>query len=277
MTRKFIFDTDWFTDCDDCVAFRFLLRSLDENHSLLGVNINATTKYAYASARAFMENEEACYPIATDLPLYESDGVKFQKNMAANSPYSNADAEDSLSFYKRLLEENDEVEILSVGFLSTLERVFKAYPQLVKKVKKLWIMGGNWQEQGTVEYNFGAFLRAVAATRFVVNELEIPKVFLGYEVGCDVRTGGNLSKEDMLGKALYDWGCTARPSWDPMLVLAAFEDKFGKCFGKVFGKARVDEKGANYFDNSNDGQDAYLVKTCEKGYYENLINEIIKE
>ena len=276
MARKFIFDTDWFTDCDDCVALRFLLRSLDENHLLLGVNINATTEYAYASARVFMENEKASYPIAVDLPFYESNGVKFQKNMAANSPYTNADAEESLSFYKRLLEENDGVEILSVGFLSTLERVFKTYPKLIKKVKKIWVMGGNWQEQGTVEYNFGAFGRAVAATRFVVNELEIPKVFLGYEVGYDVRTGGNLSNEDMLKKALTDWGCTVRPSWDPMLVLAAFEDKFGKSFDKIFGKARVDEKGANYFESADGGRDAYLVKAREKEYYENLINEIIK-
>ena len=57
MMRKFIFETDWFTDCDDCVALRFLARNLDKEHELLGANVNAVSPYAYASIRAFLENE----------------------------------------------------------------------------------------------------------------------------------------------------------------------------------------------------------------------------
>ena len=41
MERKFILDTDWYTDCDDCAALRYLVRKLDGGHKLLGVNVNA--------------------------------------------------------------------------------------------------------------------------------------------------------------------------------------------------------------------------------------------
>ena len=211
MARKFILDTDWFTDCDDCVALRFLIRSLDEEHRLLGINVNATTEYSYASLKAFLENEGRAYPIALDEPYYHSEYLFYQGDMAKGSVYTNADGENSVDFYKRLLEQNDEVEILSIGFLSSIAKVFQTYPHLTKKVKKLWIMGGKWDEQGGVEYNFtceGEEAKvARQATCFVVNELDIPKTFLGVEVACDIFTGSKLSENDMLGKAVKDYLC----------------------------------------------------------------------
>ena len=56
MARKFIFDTDWFTDCDDCVALRFLARNLDKEHQLLGVNVSARSEDAYVSIYAFLQS-----------------------------------------------------------------------------------------------------------------------------------------------------------------------------------------------------------------------------
>lgn len=293
MIRKFIFDTDWFTDCDDCVALRFLARNLDGTHRLLGVNINVDTPYAYASVCAFLKNEGVVCPVAVDENGIYDGETRYQKNMAeaANLDATNLNATDldarnvgkpmaSLELYTKLLEENDDVEILSVGFLNSLAAVLQAKPQLVKKIKTVWCMGGDWSKQGGREYNFacGGNERAIAASRFFVNEVACRQVFLGGEVGADVLTGGGLSKSDMLGRAMSDWGAEdGRSSWDPMLVMAAFDDKFEGAFELVTGRATVDENGCNYFEKRDTGEQAYVVKRLPDAYYENTINGYVKE
>ena len=283
MVRKFIFDTDWFTDCDDCVALRFLARNLDGEHRLLGVNVNVDTPYSYASVCAFLKNEGVVCPVAVDKNGIYDGETRYQKNMAAAAPNfndSSLSAPTSLDFYKKLLEENDEVEILSVGFLNSLAAVLKAYPKLVEKIKTVWCMGGDWSKQGGREYNFSCDgnERAIAASRFIVNEVACKQVFLGVEVGASVLTGGDLPKDDMLGRAMFDWGAEhGRSSWDPMLVMAAFDDKFKGAFELVTGRATVDENGCNYFEKQNTGEQAYVVKRLPDSYYEETINGYLKE
>ena len=284
MARKFILDTDWFTDCDDCVALRFLIRSLDEEHHLLGVNVNATTEYSYPSLKAFMDREGVAYPIGLEDPIYTpsagSYNFAYQKDMAKGSVYTNADGEKSLDFYKRLLEENDEVEIVSIGFLTSIAKTFQAYPQLVKKVKRLWIMGGKWDEQGGLEYNFccNGNRDVIQASRFVVNELDVEKVFLGFEVGADVFTGRRLLEKDILGRALKAYGCAnGRQSWDPMLIIAAFCEKYKDAYGYETGKAFLGENGEAYFTADKNGVDRYALKTHCNTYYEEVIDDIISK
>ena len=284
MARKFILDTDWFTDCDDCVALRFLIRNLDEEHLLLGVNVNATTEHSYASLKAFMDYEGVSYPIALEDPIYTppADGYNFayQINMAKGNTHTNVEGESSQDFYKRMLEENEDVEIISIGFLTSLARTFQAYPHLAKKVKRLWIMGGKWDEQGGLEYNFcgNGNPKIINASRFIVNELDVEKVFLGGELGADVFTGSRLTQEDILGKSLKDYGCiNGRQSWDPMLVLAAFYDKYEDAYGYEVGRASVGENGGSYFQKDKNGRDRYALKRKNNAYYEQTIDEIIKE
>ena len=125
-------------------------------------------------------------------------------SVAKGSTHTNAEGEGSLTFYKRMLEENEDEEIISIGFLTSLAKTFQAYPHLVKKVKRLWIMGGKRDEQGGLEYNFccNGNPEIINASRFIVNELDVEKIFLGGELGADVFTGSQLSKEDILGKSL---------------------------------------------------------------------------
>lgn len=275
MARKFIFDTDWFTDCDDCVALRFLARNLDKEHQLLGVNVSARTEDAYASIYAFLQSEKVDCPIGVESESFYFEPVRYQKNMAKGVARTNENVCSSIELYKKILEENDDVEIISVGFLSSIERAFKAYPQLIEKVKAIWIMGGDWRQQGGKEYNFcaGGNAYAVQASRFVVNELPCKQVYLGFEVGESVITGNELDKDDILFEAMKDWGTeTGRCSWDPMTVMLAFHDKFQGAFEYVVGKASVDENGANYFEKDENGRQAFVVKTKPDTYYQEVIN-----
>lgn len=280
MVRKFILDTDWFTDCDDCIALRFLLRNLDEKHQLLGINVNATTEYSYASVKAFLEEAGVDYPIALDEEDMYSGATRYQKNMAHGSVYTNKDAEKSVEFYHRILEENDGVEILSIGFLSSIEKVFRQYPELAQqKIKRIWAMGGKWDEEGGFEYNIsgGGNKLAINASRFLINEALCPITFLGFEVGATVITGRHLrEKGDILFKAMQDYGTPeGRASWDPLLIMAGINDKYLDSFDFIKGNAYIDEHGKNYFTESADGKHQYIVKTKEDSYYEQIIDSFL--
>ena len=159
-------------------------------------------------------------------------------------------------------------------------------------------MGGKWDEQGGREYNFNAegVESVIQATRFVVNELQVEKAFLGFEIGYDVFTGSKLTENDVLGKAVKEFLCKSlnkkrklgltapenyttrgRESWDPMLIMAAFYDKYEGAFAYEKGKASVGESGENYFEKDANGIDRYALKIHNNAYYEQIIDEIIKE
>ena len=277
--RKFILDTDWYTDCDDCVALRYLVRNLKANKTLLGVNINAPTEFAYASIKAFLQNEKVESPVALDDEGVYLGAARYQKNMASNVCLKNCQAEKSVDFYKRVLEENDEVEILSIGFLSSIEKVYRLYPDLAKrKIKRIWVMGGKWDEQGGLEFNIsgGGNKVAIEASRFLINEKLCEMIFLGFEIGVSVITGRSLDKTDILFKALSDYGTPqGRASWDPMLVMAGIADEPRDIFEFVKGTAFIDGLGKNYFREETNGKHCYLVKKKEDKFYEEEIESYL--
>jgi hypothetical protein len=56
--RNFILGTDWWSDCDDAVALRLLLRAHKNNQvNLLGIIINACMENSVASIKAFIDSE----------------------------------------------------------------------------------------------------------------------------------------------------------------------------------------------------------------------------
>ena len=108
--------------------------------------------------------------------------------------------------------------------------------------------------------------------------MDAEKVFLGGELGADVFTGSRLSQEDILGKSLKDYGCTnGRQSWDPMLVLAAFYDKYEDAYDYQVGRASLGNRGGSCFQIDKNGRDRYALKGKNNAYYEQTIDEIIKE
>ena len=278
--RKFVLETDWYTDVDDCVALRFLIRSLDEQHVLLGVNINSPCLKAYASIKAFMQNENFDCPVALDREDQYTGKALYQSRMAGDSELTNTDAERTLDFYRRILGENEGVEIISIGFLNSLEEVFKAYPELAeKKISKIWCMGGRWDREGEKNWNFSekGNPTAMRASRFIVNETNVPMTFLGWECGHSVITGGKLPEEDMLKQALNDFGFgDGRSSWDPMTAALALEDKYGLLFDRKKYTVRLDEECRNFFTPDENSNREILSKLYPDAFYEDLINRVIE-
>lgn len=290
--RQLILGTDWWTDCDDAVALRLLTRAVNSGEiRLLGVGINACMEHSVASLKAFLKNDGLSdIPIGIDASATDYSGTPlYQKRLAElMTGVSNADAEDAVKLYRRLLAEAEgEVEIVEIGFLQVIAAVLKSGGDGIspksgaelfrEKVKKVWVMAGKWDADGEREHNFCLTPRSRAAGKEFCELCPVPVTFLGWEIGFGVLSGGNLSENDLLYQVLLDHGSSGgRHSWDPMLVLMALlgdEERAG--YGTVCGTASVDaESGANYFAKGC-GKHKFVLKKQADSYYENEINSRI--
>ena len=294
--RNLILGTDWWTDCDDAVALRLLCREVKaEKVNLLGIGINACMEYSVASVRGFLREEGVDnIPLGIDLSATDYGGTpSYQKHLALRlcPEGSNADAEDAVRLYRRLLSECEgKVEIMEIGFLQVAVGLLESAAddispmsgmELVReKVSKMWVMAGKWDADGEKEHNFCLNPSTRAAGKRFCEICPVPVTFLGWEVGFDVISGGDfLDAGDALRGVMTDHGSqNGRSSWDPMLVLMALiGDEAAAGYDTVIGTASVDaETGANYFVRDDKGNHRYVVKKYENAYYEKAINERLK-
>ena len=288
--RRILLGTDWWTDCDDAVALRLLTRAAKRGEiEWIGVGINACMEHSVAAMRAFLQNDGLYdIPVGIDRAATDFGGSpSYQKRLAARLPgVSNANAEDAVQLYRRLLAESDEpVEIAEIGFLQVVVAVLQSEGDDIsplsgielfrQKVKQLWVMAGKWDGDGEKEHNFCLNPCTRAAGRRFCELCPVPVTFLGWEIGYGVLTGGHLSLDDPLRGVLVDHGSAdGRHSWDPMLVmLALIGDPQAAGYSVVTGTATVDEDtGANHFIEHADGRHQYVVKQQPDSYYQEWID-----
>lgn len=293
--RKFILGTDWWTDCDDAVALRLLARAVKKNEiELLGVAINGCMEYTVPSLDGFLHAEGvAGVPIGLDKEANDFGGCPpYQKNLAplAVAYKTNEEAENPVRLYRRLLAaaEDASVELVEIGYMQTIAALLQSGPDdlspkngvelVAEKVKKLWVMAGKWDDNPGRENNFARNRRTSAGSEALCRLCPVPMVFLGWEIGHDVITGGLLPEDDLLHKALADHGsANGRMSWDPMLVALALEgDEERAGYNVVRGTATVDaETGLNTFAKDPAGSHAYVVRKFAPEWYADKINAMI--
>ena len=289
--RKFILGTDWWTDCDDAVALRLMTRAHKANEiSLLGIAINACMADSVCSLDGFLSLDGVF-----DIPLgIDTDATDFGKKppyQARLAPYatrykSNAEAEDGVRLYRRILSESEGgVELIEIGYMQLFAALLMSEPDdlsplfgidLVReKVTRVWAMAGKWDKDGESENNFARNARSIAGGRVVLECCPVPITFLGWETGFDVITGADLPHTDHLWLALSDHGSpSGRSSWDPMLTLMALiGSPEAAGYREVRGRAKLDEGGRNYFEKDGCGPHSFVVKTKNNAYYEKEIND----
>ncbi|MBP3705599.1 MAG: hypothetical protein J6I98_08715, partial [Clostridia bacterium] len=283
--RQFILGTDWWSDCDDAVALRLLARAAKQGEiRLLGIGINACMQYSAASLRGFLRTEGLDdIPLGLDTAATDFSGIpSFQARLAATygEGITNADAMDAVRLYRRLLSAAEEsVEILEIGFMQVITAVLESPAddispltgmELVRqKVKKMWVMAGKWDADGEKEHNFCLNARARTAAEAFCRLCPVPVTFLGWEVGFDVITGGDLTNDDPLHMVLSDHGsANGRSSWDPMLALLAVTgDEAAAGYDTATGFARVDPAdGANYFRPDPNGPHRSVIKNRDNAF-----------
>lgn len=292
---KMIAGTDWWTDCDDAVALRVLSRAhLRVTIELLGVAVNACMEDSAPSIDAYLTGEGLPgLPLGIDIEATDYGGKPpYQRRLAAlpGSHRSNAQCEEGVRFYRRLLAQSEDcIELIEIGFQQILANLLLSGPddlsplggeQLVReKVRKLWAMAGRWDRpEGGFEHNLAKTPRARAAAHLVCARWPSPICFLGFEAGESVITGGGLPEGDPLRQILIDHGTPAgRCSWDPMLALLAVTgDEKQAGYGVVRGRAHVDaQSGRNTFDPDEKGPHAYVVKEQPDAFYRQSIDALL--
>jgi len=292
--RQFLLGTDWWSDCDDAVAVRLLARAARKQEiRLLGIGVNACMAHSIASLDAFLNLEGICdLPLGLDRAAVGFFGrTAYQERLALSGAArrTNADAEDAAVMYRRLLAQADDtVDILEIGFPQVLAKVLMSGPDSFsplsglelfrRKVRKVWVMAGKWDEQGGREHNFCLNACTSEGAEAFCRLCPVPVTFLGWEIGADVITGKDLQPDDPLHQVLCDHGSAAgRMSWDPMLTLMALVgDEKAAGYRTVRGTASVRaEDGANFFDENPSGLHSYVFKEKENAFYQQWIDQLI--
>ena len=140
------------------------------------------------------------------------------------------------------------------------------------------MMAGKWDDNPGRENNFARNQRSAKGGAKVCQKWPTAITFLGFEVGFDVISGGNLPADDPLYQAMSDHGSAAgRSSWDPMLILLAAAGSPEKAaYNAVSGRASVDpESGFNSFVQQPDGPQRFVIKERGNEFYQQAVNNAL--
>ncbi len=299
--RTLLLGTDWWTDCDDAVAIRILVRAAQAGRiTLAAVGISACMEHSVASLDGFLTAEGARgVRIGLDRDATDFGGdPPYQKRLVqyAVDRKSNDDAEDGVRMYRSVLAAAEQPhEIVEIGYPQVLTDTLMSEGDDISpltglelfrsKVKKIWMMAGKWDEDPGRENNFARAPRSRRAGHVLCERCPVPITFLGWEVGHDVISGSRLDR-GVLYDALWDHGCGrwhtpggGRSSWDPMLVeLALIGDEEAAGYDTVCGRAQVDaETGENRFTPDENGLHRYVVRRHAPEYYAERIDRMIEE
>ncbi len=204
-----IFDTDFGGDADDLGALAMLHTYLDADKiDLLAVMCWSTEEYAVSGIDAV--NTFYGRP---DIPIGVRKADMFHEPWNHSKPITEVhefdlnsiNAEYATNLYRRLLSqaEDKSITIVTVGplanILNLLESGSDEYSELNgvelvhRKVKEFVVMGGQFPS-GESEWNFNGNMPGV--TKSVLQQINVPVTFLGYEVGLVIKSGEVFNELD---------------------------------------------------------------------------------
>jgi pyrimidine-specific ribonucleoside hydrolase len=277
-----ILDTDIGPDYDDVGAMAVMHSLADSGQ----VNILATVASNQSKYIASTLNALNTYFGRPDIPVgvVRGRGVnmtawqKWDSVLVARYPHtirSNAEAEDALSLYRRILaaQPDGSVTIVTVGFLTNMADLLISGPDqysslsgrelISKKVKKLVCMAGRFP--AGKEFNVD---RDPVSSKIVFNGWPTTILFSGWEIGNAVHTGLPLTHNDKIKnspvKDVFSMSIPmskqdeqGRMSWDQTAVLVAIQGP-EKYYSLVEGRFVAHDDGSNKW-NANGKGHFYLV------------------
>jgi inosine-uridine nucleoside N-ribohydrolase len=296
---RIVFDTDFGGDADDLGALAMLHNFHNRGEcELLAVMLWNTEEYAVPAVDAVNRYYgNPGIPIGTR--SRESHRTEWQHTKPIADVLPNEltinDVPLAVNLYRKILAEQEDqsVVVVTTGPLANIKNLIESEPDdyspltgkelIEKKVKKFSIMGGQFPE-GSNEWNFNGNMPGV--TRFVLENLTVPLVFSGFEIGVQIKTGPRLTEagEDSplyIGYKYFSVNApwmieyyregkiTPNSTYDQTSVLYAVRGGVGKYWEKIEdGICVADDTGGNYWKKVEDEHTnhAYLVlrKTPEE-------------
>ena len=165
--RKIIIDTD--TATDDAVAIMMALKN--ESFNIMAITTVAGNVDLNQATSNALYTCEICDKF---VPVYKGEGHPLKRKLETSKffhgkdglgdtgpyePSKKAEAENATNQIISLINKYpNEIEIIAIGPLTNIAKVFKYEPSVIKKIKSLYIMGGIGEGKGNItehaEFNF---------------------------------------------------------------------------------------------------------------------------
>lgn len=293
----FILDTDAGGDCDDMMALAYLAYA--QRH--LNVRIRAVT------------NSNAC-PGGPDLirVFFEQLG---QPVPMLGGPVGNAQSydnyctsvlnrfggsvreyPDAVTVLRRALAESENAVLCAIGPMNNIAALLESQPDEISSLDgvalmrehcvRLIVMAGGFTpgEDGRNIPEWNALVDA-AATQKMVALCPVPIVFLPFETGLDMLTGGPMmdkyGENTPLSYAYVHYADTreigGRHSWDPATMVYAVEGCRDFFAESACGTVEVDEEGRTMLHEDPNGLHRYLTILPHDGLTEQQCKDRIAE
>ncbi len=301
---KIIFDTDIGGDADDLGAIAMLHNYVSRGDcELLAVMCWSDDEYAVPAIDAI--NRFYLHP---NIPIgVRKDGTStcitnYNQTVANNFEYKLTynDVPETVDLYRKLLGSaaDTSITIITVGPLKNIQRLLQSKADknsplngsdlISKKVKEFVIMGGKFPK-GDDEWNFNGNMPGV--TKYVLNNLKVPVVFSGFELGVQIKTGAifnDIDTETPLYKGFMHFSQHApwikdqykgkildNSTFDQTAVLYAVNGGVDVLWEKITGGfCEADDNGGNRWVKRENSNHSYL-KLIETPKFMALLIEAI--
>ena len=292
-----IFDTDMGGDCDDVGAVFILHGAVERGEAKLLATMGCVSSEAIAPAldaiNTWFGRPEI--PVGTLKDPGFLIGPHYTTELARRFPHQFAtgkDYPDAVALYRQILakEPDGSVVIVAVGPLRNLANLLKSAPDkqspldgrslVVKKVKRLEVMGGNYPPSNSKEAEWN-FKQDPASAAFVCAQWPTPVLFNG-EGGSTMsgrRVTYEMPEHNPLTMAYRHYPGVGfagdRLSWDPVSTLVAVRGA-APWYKVVTGGTNVTDpvSGINTWQAGEDRGHSYLVLKAPKREIEKSLEDM---
>ena len=160
--KKVILDTDMYNEIDDQFALTYLMKSLDV-FDLQAITIAPFYKSGYASTLTIEEGTEKSYETTLKLldmlkkPEYKSLVYKGATKYMSDSE----DTNDAVNKIIEIATKNEKTIILAIGAITNVALAIKKSPEIINKIKVVWLGGNTFLTKDNSEFNFRQDIKAV--------------------------------------------------------------------------------------------------------------------
>jgi len=162
MKKKVILDTDMFNEIDDQFALIYLIKSLDI-FELEAITIAPFFKSGYANTTTIEDGTEKSYE--TTLKILNMLGKPEYKTIvykgAIKYLHEHEESNDAVKKIIEIANKNDKTIILAIGAITNIALAIKKAPEIIPKIKVIWIGGNSFLIKDNSEFNFRQDIKAV--------------------------------------------------------------------------------------------------------------------
>ena len=260
--HKVILDTDIGTDVDDALALVALMGSKEVD--LIGI----TTVYGDVRLRSAIAMH-LCSLVNREIPTFAGEGKTISGREVWVSGSEGKNYENLTSFTPQITSAVDflvnavvsqpkSIDVIAIGPLTNIARAIQTNLDFVEKVKRVWIMGGDFT-QSKVEHNFKCDIdaaRIVLESNVPISILDLPssqKTIIRMEEIEQIRNAPALGA--LLYSEIMSWIQPRNQDWtiphDPIAALTLLAPEFFE--SSPTGKAKIDSEGMSFWSESPSG------------------------